>query len=78
LIDNCLIMCGSSMSDGNAHRPSNLPILLGGGGGGTVLSGRHLACPPGTPLCNLYLALLQRMGVPAERFGDSTAPLSLT
>src|SRR5262249_48670116 len=42
LLDNALIMCGSSLSDGNAHSPNNLPILLGGKGGGRIHSGRHL------------------------------------
>lgn len=73
LLDNCMIVFGSSMSDGNRHDPDNLPILLGGRGGGTIQSGRHL--PANVPLCNLYLSMLDRMGVEVEAFGDSTEPL---
>ena len=58
-----MIMCGSSLSDGNRHDPNNLPILLGGKGGGRIQSGRHIASPRNTPLCNLYLAMLDCMGI---------------
>jgi hypothetical protein len=75
LLDNSMIMCGSSLSDGDAHDPNNLPILLGGKGGGRIASGRHLSYPHDTPLCNLYLAMLQCIGIQASRFGDSTEPL---
>ncbi len=75
LLDNSMIMCGSSLSDGNRHDPNNLPILLGGKGGGHILSGQHIASPRNTPLCNLYLSMLQCMGIDAPRFGDSTGPL---
>jgi hypothetical protein len=75
LLDNSMIMCGSSLSDGNRHDPDNLPILLGGAGGGRIQSGRHLASARNTPLCNLYLSMLDCMGVSVPRFGDSTEPL---
>ncbi len=75
LLDNCMILCGSSMSDGNRHDPDNLPILLGGRGGRSLNSGRHLAADGQVPLCNLYHAMLDRMGVEVEAFGDSTGPL---
>lgn len=75
LLDNCMILFGSSMSDGNRHDPDNLPILLGGRGGRTLNSGRHLAADGQVPLCNLYHAMLDRMGVEVEAFGDSTGPL---
>ncbi|MFM7057427.1 MAG: DUF1552 domain-containing protein [Planctomycetota bacterium] len=78
LLDSCMIMLGSGMSDGNSHNPSNLPILLGGRGGYTIDSGRHIAADaPHTPLCNLYLSLLDRMQIPLSSFGDSTGRLSL-
>lgn len=73
LLDNCMILFGSSMSDGNRHDPDNLPILLGGRGGGTIESGQHIAAD--VPLCNLYVSMLDRMGVDVESFGDSTARL---
>src|SRR5262245_2374360 len=75
LLDNSLIMCGSSLSDGDRHDPNNLPILLGGKGGDRINSGRHLASPRNTPLCNLYVAMLDCMGIPTPRFGDSTETL---
>src|SRR6516162_7316601 len=75
LLDNSMIMCGSSLSDGDRHDPNNLPILLGGKGGGRIKSGRHLASPSDTPLCNLYVAMLSCMGIDLPRFGDSTLPL---
>ena len=76
LLDNCMILCGSSISDGNRHDPDNLPILLGGRGGSTIDSGRHVAFEGEQPLCNLYLSMLDRMGVPVDSFGDSTSKLS--
>jgi hypothetical protein len=75
LLDNSMIMCGSSFSDGNRHDPNNLPILLGGKGGGRIQTGRHLANGRNTPLCNLYVSMLDCMGIQAPRFGDSTGPL---
>jgi hypothetical protein len=75
LLDNSLIMCGSSLSDGDRHDPNNLPILLGGKGGGRIRSGQHLASPRNTPLCNLYVSMLDCMGVQVPRFGDSAGPL---
>jgi len=75
LLDNAMVMCGSSLSDGNAHSPNNLPILLGGKGGGRIQSGRHLAFPANTPLCNLYVSMLDCQGIQVPRFGDSTEAL---
>jgi hypothetical protein len=75
LLDNSMIMCGSSLSDGDSHDPNNLPILLGGKGGGRLHTGRHIASSSNTPLCNLYLSMLNCMGIQAPRFGDSTEPL---
>jgi hypothetical protein len=70
-----MIVYGSGISDGNAHNHENLPILFAGKGGGTIRTGRHLRYPRETPLTNLYLAMLDRMGVPADSFGDSTGQL---
>jgi hypothetical protein len=75
LLDNSMIMCGSSFSDGNRHDPNNLPILLGGKGGGRIQTGKHLANSRNTPLCNLYVSMLDCMGIQTPRFGDSTGPL---
>jgi hypothetical protein len=75
LLDNAVVLFGSGMKDGNAHSPYNLPILLGGRGGNTLATGRHLVYDKKTPLCNLYRALLPRLGAPVPSFGDSTGEL---
>lgn len=74
LLDNSLIMFGSSLRDGNSHNPKNLPIVLAGHGGG-LKGGRHLVAQKDTPLCNLFLSMLHAGGVKADRFGDSTGVL---
>lgn len=76
LLDNCLILYGSGISDGDQHRHDNLPILLAGRGGGTVKSGRHIQCRANTPLANLYVSMLQRIGVRRNSFGDSSGQLA--
>jgi hypothetical protein len=75
LLDNSMILFGATLKDGNRHDPENLPLLLAGRGKGTLRPGRRLRAPEKTPLCNLHLALLQRMGVAEKSFGDSTGPL---
>jgi hypothetical protein len=75
LLDNAMILCGSSLSDGNEHSPNNLPILLGGKGGGRIRTGQHLGFEKDTPLCNLYVSMLECQGIQVPRFGDSTEPL---
>jgi hypothetical protein len=72
LLDNCMIVYGSGISDGNRHNHDDLPILLAGRGGNTITPGRHLKVDHRTPLNNLFLSLLDRLGAPADRFGDST------
>jgi hypothetical protein len=76
LLDNCMIVYGSGMADGNAHAHTDIPTLLFGKGGGTIDPGRQIVCPPSTPICNLWLSLMERMGVDVERFGDSTGRLT--
>jgi hypothetical protein len=75
LLDNSMVLFGSGMKDGNAHSPQNLPLVLAGRAGNTLATGRHLIYEKKTPLCNLYVGLLKRMGTPVEHFGDSTAEL---
>jgi hypothetical protein len=77
LLDNSMILFGSSFSDGNRHDPSNLPIVLAGRAGGRINTGRYIACPKKTPLCNLYVSMLDQMGTPVEAFGDSTEALQI-
>ena len=72
LLDHAMIVYGSGLSDGNRHQHENLPILLAGRGDGSLKPGRHLVLKPGTPMTNLYLSLLSKMGVQPESIGDST------
>jgi len=75
LLDNSLILYGSSISDGNLHTHHDLPIVLAGGGGGQVRGNRHVVYPKDTPLNNLLLSMLETAGVSVETFGDSTGKL---
>jgi hypothetical protein len=69
-----MIMYGSGLAWGRLHNRENLPILLAGGGGGTIHGGRHVNYG-GVPLANLYLSLLDRVGVQLDRVADSTGRL---
>jgi hypothetical protein len=75
LLDNSMVLVGSGIADGDRHNHDDLPILLAGGAGGAIQPGRHLQYPRNTPLCNLYLSMLDTVGAPVERFGDSSGPL---
>lgn len=81
LFDNTILMCCSSLFDGDAHSAEQLPILLAGRGGGTLkLGGRNLdylkAGDDNRRACSLYLSLMDRLGVPLDRFGDSDKRLA--
>ncbi|MFO0903803.1 MAG: DUF1552 domain-containing protein [Pirellulales bacterium] len=77
LLDRCMIVYGSGIGDGNAHNHDNLPVLIAGRGGGTLEPGRHVKFDSGTPMTNLYLTMLDRIGAPrVERLGDSTGRLA--
>jgi hypothetical protein len=76
LLDNCMIVYGCGNSDGNRHTHHNLPIILAGGGGGTLQTGRYVKAG-GQPMSNLFLSMVDRLGVKGmERFGDSTGMLT--
>jgi len=75
LLDNSMILLGATIRDGNRHTEENLPLLLAGRGKGSLRPGRRLRAPAKTPLCNLYVSLLDRMGIKVDSFGDSTGPL---
>ena len=75
LLDHSMILYGSGLGDGNRHNHDDLPILLAGRGGGTIKPGRHLRYSRNTPLTNLYLAMLDRLGAGVDRFSDSTGKL---
>jgi hypothetical protein len=72
LLDHMIILYGAAISNSDRHTHGPLPTLLVGGGGGTLKGGRHLVYPEHTPLTNLQLTLLNLLGVPTERIGDST------
>ena len=77
LLENSMILCGSPLRDGNKHEPRNVPTVLAGQGGGTVKTGRHLECENDTPLCNLWVSMLERVGAPVKKFADSTGDLKI-
>lgn len=77
LLDNTLILLGGGISDGNRHNHEDLPIVVAGRGGGAVKTGRLVRSPRETPLCNLYLSMLDCAGCPQESFSDSTGPLAM-
>ena len=76
LLDHCMIAYGSGNSDGDRHNHDDLPILLAGGGGGTIATGRHVRFKDETPVTNLWASLLERMDVRVPFIGDSTGPLA--
>ncbi|MCB1236463.1 MAG: DUF1552 domain-containing protein [Verrucomicrobiae bacterium] len=75
VLDNSMILFGNNMRDGNSHTSANLPILLAGRGGGQLNPGRHIVYEENTRLCNLYLAILKRMGLSIDQFNESTGEL---
>lgn len=75
LLDHSMIVYGSAISDGNHHNHNDLPILLAGTGSGTITPNRHLVYPENTPLNNLFLSMLDRMGAGVDQHGDSTGRL---
>lgn len=75
LLDNSMILFASDLNDGDRHSPHNLPLMLGGRGGGKIDTGKHLKYEKDTPLANLYVSMLDAFGTPVERFADSTGKL---
>jgi hypothetical protein len=75
LLDHVAIIYGSGTGDGNAHSHHDLPTLIAGGAGGQIKGGRHLRYPAETPLTNLFVNVLEKAGIPTEKFGDSTGQL---
>ena len=79
LLDHSMLMYSSGMSDGNGHNHHNLPTMLLGGGSGTINGGRHVRYEreKETPVTNLFLDMLDKLGVPLDEFGDSTYNLNV-
>ena len=71
MLDNSILVFGSNMSDSNAHNHFPLPMAIVGGGAGRIKGNRHLRYPDKTPIANMHLTILDRIGVPMETFGDS-------
>jgi len=69
-LDNTIAVLGSELEDGNAHRHTNIPVLLAGRGGGLLDTGRFLKLPEGTAMADIYVTLLRAMDIPRDRFGD--------
>jgi hypothetical protein len=77
LLDQSLLIYGGGMGDGNLHRHSDLPCVLLGNLGGKIESGRHIACPAGTPMTNFLLTVLDKVGLQVDAIGDSSGRLEL-
>ena len=77
LLDSSMILYGGGISEGSIHSYIDLPILLAGGKAAQIKGGRHIRYPKDTPLSNLYMTLLDKLQVPAEKMGDSTGKLEL-
>jgi len=75
LLDNTLLVYGGGIGDGDRHNHDDLPILVAGKGGGAVKTGRHLRYQNGTPMTNLFVTMLDRAGMPVDKFGDSNGKL---
>jgi hypothetical protein len=77
LLDHSMVLYGSSLSDANEHNFDPLPIVLAGGASGQLEGGRHLQFPASTPMSNLLLTMLHKLGVEADSIGDSTGLLEV-
>jgi hypothetical protein len=77
LLDHMTILYGSGISNSNRHSGVNLPILVMGGGAGTLKGGRHIAYDDEPPMSNLLVTLMDKLGVPVEKIGGSTGKLPL-
>lgn len=75
LLDHSMVLLGSGISDGNRHNHENLPIVMAGRANGTIDTSRFIRHRRETPLCNLYLSMMDRMNVDVAEFGDSTGRL---
>jgi Protein of unknown function (DUF1552) len=77
LLDHSLFLYGTGISDSNTHFHDDLPIAIVSGKAAGIKGGRYVRQPPETPLANLHVALLDKVGVPVDSFGDSTGRLTL-
>jgi hypothetical protein len=75
LLDNTIFTLGAGLGDGTTHQYNDLPLVVAGGGGGTLKLGSHIHCETGTPLANLWLTQLHSLGIKREAYADSTGTL---
>lgn len=76
LLERSMVVYGSGLSDGNRHTHEDLPVMIVGQGGGLLRTGRHVVYDKDTPMNNLYLTLMDGMGVRTDQLGDSTGALA--
>lgn len=77
LLDQSLVFFSSEIADGNSHQHTNLPVILAGSGGGSSIPGRHIQLTEEAPIANLFISMLDAVGVEVNSFGmDGTGPLS--
>lgn len=76
-LDNSIVFCSSEIEDGDAHRHTNMPVVVAGGGGGSIATGVHRRYTGGPPVADLFIALAGGLGLDLQRFGDDgTKPLA--
>jgi hypothetical protein len=77
LLDHSMVLYGSSMSNGNQHDHDPLPVILAGGASGQLEGGRHVQTSPHTPMSNLLLSMVNKLGIDQKQHGDSTGLLDV-
>jgi len=77
LLDHSMVLYGSAISDGNQHNHTDLPIVLAGGASGRLKGGRHLRSPRNTPMANLLVAMLDKLDIHTDKFGDSNGVVEI-
>ena len=77
LLDHSMVLYGSPMGDGNVHNHKRVPLFLAGHANGGLKGNLHLRCPDGTPMSNVLLTMLHKLGVNVKSFGDSTGEISI-
>jgi hypothetical protein len=76
ILDNSMIVYGAGLADGNAHTHHDLPTLIAGRGGNAITPGRRIVARKETPMCNLFLTMMDTMGTRMDHFGDATGHLN--
>lgn len=77
LLDHSMVLYGSPMGDSNVHNHKRVPMFLAGHGSGTLKGNLHVRTADGTPMANIYLAMLHKLGVNVQSFGDSTGEIAI-